>query len=173
MRDVVLGYDDAASYEKGGAHLGATVGRFANRIAGARFELGGKAYELTANDGTNCLHGGKDYFGKRLWAAKIAFTSVHSSDIMAAYASESISDKAPSYGIRGLGDNSITFCLDSSDGDQGFPGSMHIEVTYSLPGNGELRIDYKAVSDADTPVNFTNHSYFNLNGQGKRNCNRP
>lgn len=166
MRDVVLGYDDAASYEKGGAHLGATVGRFANRIAGARFELGGKAYELTANDGTNCLHGGKDYFGKRLWAAKIAFTSVHSSDIMAAYASESISDKAPSYGIRGLGDNSITFCLDSSDGDQGFPGSMHIEVTYSLPGNGELRIDYKAVSDADTPVNFTNHSYFNLNGQG-------
>lgn len=166
MRDVVLGYDDAAGYEKGGAHLGASVGRFANRIAEARFELGGHLYELTANNGANCLHGGRDYFGKRLWAAKIGFASVHSSDIMAAYASESISDKAPSYGMRGLGDNRITFCLDSPDGDQGFPGNLHIEVTYSLPGNGELRIDYRAVSDADTPVNFTNHSYFNLNGQG-------
>jgi len=61
-------------------------------------------------------------------------------------------------------DNMITFCLDSPDGDQGFPGNMHIEVTYSLPGNGRLRIDYRAETDADTPVSFTNHSYFNLNG---------
>jgi aldose 1-epimerase len=83
---------------------------------------------------------------------------------MAAYASESISDKDPSRGLKGLHDDSITFCLDSPDGDQGFPGNMHIEVTYSLPGNGKLRIDYRAVSDADTPVSFTNHSYFNLNG---------
>lgn len=164
MRDVVLGHDDVHGYETGSGHIGASVGRFANRIAGAAFELNGRTYELTANNGTNCLHGGRDFFKNRLWAVKIDFTSVRSGDIMAAYASESISDKAPSRGMRGLHDNMITFCIDSPDGDQGFPGNMHIEITYSLPGNGRLRIDYKAVSDADTPVSFTNHSYFNLNG---------
>lgn len=164
IRDVVLGHDDASGYETGSGHIGASVGRFANRIAGARFELNGITYELSANNGANCLHGGRDFFKNRLWGVKIDFTSVRSGDIMAAYASESIADKDPSRGMRGLHDNRITFCLDSPDGDQGFPGSMHIEVTYSLPGNGELRIDYKAVSDADTPVSFTNHSYFNLNG---------
>lgn len=164
IRDVVLGHDDAAGYETGSGHIGASVGRFANRIAGARFELDGRMYGLTANNGRNCLHGGRDFFRNRLWAVKIDFTSVRSGDIMAAYASESIADKDPSRGLRGMHDNSVTFCLDSPDGDQGFPGSMHIEVTYSLPGNGMLVIDYKAVSDADTPVSFTNHSYFNLNG---------
>mgnify|MGYP002865183998 CR=1 FL=1 len=155
MRDVVLGHDDAAGYENGSGHIGASVGRFANRIDGACFELGGREYRLTANDATNCLHGGRDFFGNRLWDVRIGFTSANSADIMSAYASESIADKDPSKGLRGLGDNSITFCLDSPDGDQGFPGNMHIEVTYSLPGSGELRIDYAAVSDADTPVNFT------------------
>ena len=164
LRDVVLGHDDASGYEKGHGHIGASVGRFANRIGGARFELNGETYELTANNGANCLHGGRDFFKNRLWTVKIDFTSVRSGDIMAAYAAESIADKDPSRGVRGLHDNSITFCLDSPDGDQGFPGSMHIEVTYSLPGNGMLMIDYKAASDADTPVSFTNHSYFNLNG---------
>ena len=164
MRDVVLGHDDAAGYENGSGHIGSSVGRFANRIAGAGFELDGRYYELTANNGANCLHGGKDFFKDRLWSVKIDFTSVRSGDIMAAYASESIADKNPALGLRGLHDNMVTFCLDSPDGDQGFPGNMHIEVTYSLPGNGRLRIDYRAVSDADTPVSFTNHSYFNLNG---------
>ena len=164
LRDVVLGHDDASGYETGSGHIGASVGRFANRIAGACFELNGQTYELTANNGANCLHGGRDFFKNRLWGVKIDFTSVRSGDIMAAYASESISDKDPSRGLKGLHDDSITFCLDSPDGDQGFPGNMHIEVTYSLPGNGKLRIDYRAVSDADTPVSFTNHSYFNLNG---------
>lgn len=164
MRDVVLGHDDVSGYVNGSGHIGASVGRYANRIAGARFELNGKEYELTANNGPNCLHGGRDFFRDRLWTVKIGFTSVRSGDIMAAYASESIADKDPARGMRGLHDNMITFCLDSPDGDQGFPGSMHIEVTYSLPGNGKLRIDYNAVSDADTPVSFTNHSYFNLNG---------
>ena len=164
LRDVVLGHDDASGYETGSGHIGASVGRFANRIAGAGFELNGHTYELTANNGANCLHGGRDFFKNRLWGVKIDFTSVRSGDIMAAYASESISDKDPSLGLKGLHDDSITFCLDSPDGDQGFPGNMHIEVTYSLPGNGKLRIDYRAVSDADTPVSFTNHSYFNLNG---------
>ena len=164
LRDVVLGHDDASGYENGSGHIGASVGRFANRIAGASFELDGHTYELTANNGMNCLHGGRDFFRNRLWGVKIDFTSVRSNAIMAAYASESIADKDPSRGLRGLNDNMITFCLDSPDGDQGFPGNMHIEVTYSLPGNGRLRIDYSAVSDADTPVSFTNHSYFNLNG---------
>lgn len=164
MRDVVLGHDDVSGYVSGSGYIGASVGRFANRIAGARFELNGKTYELTANNGTNCLHGGRDFFGGRLWGVKIDFASVRSADIMAAYASESIADRDPSRGMRGLHDNSITFCLDSPDGDQGFPGSMHIEITYSLPGDGKLRIDYSAVSDADTPASFTNHSYFNLNG---------
>ena len=164
LRDVVLGHDDASGYETGSGHIGALVGRFANRIAGAGFELNGRTYELTANNGANCLHGGRDFFKNRLWEVKIDFTSVRSGDIMAAYASESIADKDPSRGMRGMHDNMITFCLDSPDGDQGFPGNMHIEVTYSLPGNGKLRIDYSAVCDADTPVSFTNHSYFNLNG---------
>ena len=164
MRDVVLGHDDARGYETGGGYIGVSVGRFANRIAGAEFELNGCRYQLTANDGSNCLHGGRDFFKNRLWATKIDFTSVTSGDIMAAYAAESIADKDPSRGMRGMHDNMITFCLDSPDGDQGFPGNMQIEVTYSLPGNGKLRIDYRAVSDADTPVSFTNHSYFNLNG---------
>lgn len=164
MRDVVLGYDDVSGYENGDAHIGATVGRFANRIAGAGFRIGDTKYGLTPNNGDNCLHGGRDYYGKRLWQVKIGFASVHSADIMSAFASESISDKSPSYGLRGLGDNKITFLLDSPDGDQGFPGNLHLEVTYSFPGNGELRIDYEAVSDRDTPVSFTNHSYFNLNG---------
>ena len=164
MRDVVLGHDDASGYEDGHGHIGATVGRFANRIADARFSLDGGEYELSANNGSNCLHGGRDFYNKRLWQTKLAFTSVSSGDIMAAYAAESISDKDPAFGLRELGDNKVTFCLDSPDGDQGFPGNVHIEVTYSLPGDGSLRIDYKAVSDADTPLNLTNHSYFNLSG---------
>lgn len=164
MRDVVLGRDDASEYETGDGFIGVSVGRFANRIAGAGFELGGRVFDLTANDGANCLHGGRDFFHNRLWTVRIGFTSVRSDDIMAAYATESIADKDPSRGIRGLHDNMITFHLDSPDGDQGFPGNMNIDVTYSLPGDGMLRIDYRAVSDADTPVSFTNHSYFNLNG---------
>lgn len=83
---------------------------------------------------------------------------------MTAYAAESIADRDPTPGLRGLNDNKVIFTMDSPDGDQGFPGNMHIEVTYSLPGDGELRIEYRAVTDADTPLNLTNHSYFNLNG---------
>lgn len=163
-RDVVLGHDDAAGYEKGGGFIGATVGRFANRIAGASFELNGKTYELSANDGPNCLHGGRDFYHNRIFGAKVGFTSVKKNDFMAAFASESISDKDPMRGIRGLHDDKITFILDDPDGSQGFPGDLHLEVTYSLPGNGELKIEYRAVCNSDTVVSFTNHSYFNLNG---------
>ena len=164
LRDVVLGHDDVSGYENGHGHIGASVGRFANRIADACFSLGDRTYSLTANNGSNCLHGGRDFYRDRLWQAKVGFTSVLSSDIMAAYAAESIADKNPAIGLRALGDNRVTFCLDSPDGDQGFPGNVHIEITYSLPGDGSLRIDYSAVTDADTPLSLTNHSYFNLNG---------
>lgn len=163
-RDVVLGHDDAAGYEKGGGFIGGTIGRFANRIADARFELDGRVYELSTNDGPNCLHGGRDFYNNRLFGVKVGFTSVKKNDFMTAFASESISDKDPMKGVRGLHDDKITFILDDPDGSQGFPGDLHLEVTYSLPGNGELRIEYKAVCNADTPVSLTNHSYFNLNG---------
>lgn len=163
-RDVVLGHDDAAGYEKGDGFIGATVGRFANRIAGARFELDGKTYELSVNDGPNCLHGGREFYNNRLFGVKVGFTSVKKNDFMAAFTSESISDKDPMRGKRGLHDDKITFVLDDPDGSQGFPGDLHLEVTYSLPGNGELKIEYRAVCTADTPVSFTNHSYFNLDG---------
>ena len=164
MRDVVLGHDDVSGYEKGSGHIGATVGRFANRIAGARFELNGKTYDLSANNGPNCLHGGRNFYRDRFWGTRISFTSVLASDVMATYASESIADKDPTKGVRGLHDNTITFFLDDPSDSQGFPGNLHAEVTYSLPGNGELRIEYRAVADEDTPVSFTNHSYFNLSG---------
>lgn len=164
LRDVVLGHDDAVGYEEGQGFIGATVGRYANRIAGARFSMDGREYELSANENGNCLHGGRDFYNMRLWQTKVPFTSASSASVMAAYAAESIADKNPEFGLRDLGDNKVTFCLDSHDGDQGFPGNVHIEVTYSLPGDGSIRIDYKALSDADTPLNLTNHSYFNLNG---------
>ena len=162
--DVVLGYDDAAGYERGHGSIGATVGRFANRIGGAAFELGGTRYELTANNGPNCLHGGRDPYNKRLWSAKLPFTKVSSGDVAAAFAAESISDRGPSRSMMNLEGRQVTFCLDSPDGDQGFPGNLHIEVSYTLTDEGDLHIDYAAISDADTPLNLTNHSYFNLNG---------
>lgn len=164
MVDVVLGYEDAAAYEAGQGSLGGTVGRVANRIGHARFSLNGRDYELTANNGENALHGGRDPYEKRLWEVKVPFSKASSGDIMNAYASESISDGASKQAIDNLSDGQITFCLDSPDGDQGFPGDLHLEVTYKLTDNGALIIYYKAEAGADTPIGFTNHSYFNLNG---------
>lgn len=134
VQDVVLGYDSAASYEKGDVHFGATVGRVANRIGGASFKLNGKTYGLTANANGNSLHGGREYYNKRLWKA-----------------------------AEGK-DKSITFTLHSPDGDQGYPGNADISVTYELTEDNEIKIHYHGVSDADTLMNLTNHSYFNLSG---------
>lgn len=134
MQDVVLGYDSAVAYEKGDVYFGASVGRVANRIGDASFELNGKTYELTANAGVNSLHGGRDYYNKRMWKA------------------EKIEDR------------SVTFHLCSPKGDQGYPGNADISVTYELTDNNEIIIHYHAVSDADTLMNLTNHSYFNLSG---------
>lgn len=132
-RDVVLGYDDLKSYEENDGYLGAFVGRVANRIKNAEFTLDGVKYRLFANDGKNCLHGGKKGFDKKFFETKI-------------------------------GGDSITFTTCSFDGEEGFPGGLSIEVKYTFRGSA-LDIEYKAVATADTPVSFTNHSYFNLSDE--------
>ena len=135
LRDVVLGYDDVKLYEEGGQAFGAPVGRSANRIGGASFELNGVAYQLTKNDnGENNLHSGNEYYYKRFW--------------------EVAEEK----------EDSITFVLHSQDKDQGYPGALDMHVTYELTCDGGLRMSYEAVPDQDTVINMTNHSYFNLGG---------
>lgn len=133
--DVVLGYDTPADYEAAkGTFFGATVGRNANRIGGAAFSLNGKTCVLDRNDGRNNLHSGFDFYNTRLWD------------------------------LAGVTEASITFSLHSPDGDQGYPGALDIDVTYTLTADNAVRIDYRACPHADTVVNLTNHSYFNLNG---------
>lgn len=134
LRDVVLGYDDVAGYEAGTCYFGATVGRVANRIAKGKFQLNGKNYDLTQNDNGNSLHGGRDYMNQRMWEVEMET------------------------------DQEITFFLNSPDGDQGYPGMVDIRVTYMLTDENELKIHYHAVPQADTLLNMTNHSYFNLDG---------
>lgn len=133
--DVVLGYDDVKGYEDGTVFFGATVGRSANRIGGAAFELNGVTYQLEKNDHGNNLHSGLDFYNKRMWK------------------------------VKQKTDNSATFVLHSPDGDQGYPGNLDIEVTYTLTEENEVKIAYHGVPDKDTLINMTNHSYFNLNGQ--------
>ena len=132
--DVVHGYDDAAGYERGDGGFGATVGRNANRIGGAQIEINGVKYELDKNDNGNNLHSGYDYYQKRIWEVEERL------------------------------ENKITFLLHSPDGDQGYPGTLDMPVTYELDDGNTLNIHYEAVPDQDTIINMTNHSYFNLNG---------
>lgn len=137
LLDVVLGHDEAAGYETGKGSLGATVGRNGNRIGGASFSLNGRTYSLAKNDnGANNLHSGPDYYFTRLWE------------------------------IENVTESGVTFRLFSPDGDQGFPGNFDVTVTYTLTEQNEVRIEYNGKSDADTIVNMTNHSYFNLDGHG-------
>lgn len=132
--DVVLGYDNAKGYENGSGFFGATVGRNANRIGGAAFELNGKIYHLAKNDGENNLHSGLDYYSYRIWQ------------------------------VKETTDNSITFFLHSPDGDQGYPGAVELYVTYTLTEENEVKIHYHGIPEEDTIINLTNHSYFNLSG---------
>ncbi len=134
LEDVVLGYDTAGEYQRNSGSFGATVGRNANRIAGAQFSLNGKTYQLAKNNGENNLHSGPDGYGKRLWQ------------------------------VCGHRENAVSFLLHSPDGDQGFPGNADIRVTYSLEAPGALHIVYDALCDRDTVFNLTNHAYFNLAG---------
>ena len=138
--DVVLGFDTPKEYEDGTAHIGGTIGRYANRIAHGTFTLAGKTYTLPKNNGENTLHGGVLGFDKRIWAAK---------------------EVASKEGVA------VEFTYASADGEEGFPGTMTLTVTFTLlKAKNELRIDYSASTDKQTVVNLTNHSYFNLAGQG-------
>lgn len=133
-RDLVLGFDNVTDYENHISYFGATVGRNGNRISGARVEINGKVWMLEANDNGNNLHSGKNGFSKVMWD------------------------------LKEVSDNSITFSHFSPQEEQGFPGNMTAEVTYAITDNDTLEISYTAKADADTVMNFTNHSYFNLAG---------
>jgi len=133
--NVVLGLDSLDGYLHRSPYFGALPGRFANRIAGGRFVLDGVEYQLICNDGPNSLHGGPNGFGKRIWT------------------------------LEESSDRHVTLGLVSVDGDEGYPGTLHVRVTYTVDGP-DLRIDYRARTDRPTVLNLTNHSYFNLTGEG-------
>lgn len=139
MADVVLGFDGLDGYVGGHPYFGAIVGRCANRIGKARFTLDGEVYHLAANDGEHHLHGGSAGFDKALWSPRPRSTP-DGPQLELAYLSE--------------------------DGEEGYPGRLDVTVTYTLCQLYELRIDYCATADAPTPINLTNHSYFNLAGAG-------
>ena len=132
--DVVLGYEDAAAYENNEGCFGATVGRHANRIGDSTFFIEGIRYLLTPNENGNNLHSGPDYFYKRMWS------------------------------VDEYSDNKIVLKLHSPDGDQGFPGSLDVFVTYEITDDNMLKLIYEGTPDHATVLNMTNHSYFNLNG---------
>jgi aldose 1-epimerase len=139
MIDVVLGHDDVASYEEDRSYMGAAIGRFANRIRAGTFVLDGKRYDLAINDGRNHLHGGERGFGKVVWSAR-PFDD----------------------------DETIGVVLNhtSPNADEGYPGNLDVEITYGLSVSNVFSVDYRATADRPTPVNLTQHSYFNLSGEG-------
>lgn len=139
LDDIVLGFDAAEDYLRGREYFGATVGRYANRIARGRFTLGGRRYRLALNDPPNAEHGGPEGFHRRLWSAE---------------------------GTAGVEGPALTLSLVSEDGDQGYPGKLAVRVTYTLTNDDELRIEYEATTSARTIVNLTHHSYWNLAGAG-------
>jgi aldose 1-epimerase len=139
LEDVVLGFDDLKDYLAGHPMYGATVGRVANRIAKGRFTLDGKEYKLAVNSGPNAIHGGRKGFDKVVWKAE----ALSKPDGVA-----------------------VQFNYRSRDGEEGYPGNLSTTVTYTLTNDNELKITYAAATDKPTPVNLTNHSYFNLAGGG-------
>jgi aldose 1-epimerase len=139
LADVALAHEQVETYADNPGYLGCAVGRVANRIAGARFELDGRSYELAANNGRNHLHGGPGGFCKRQWQGEAV-----------------ASDGSPA----------VRFSYTSGDGEEGYPGEVSVSVRYTLDAEGALRLDYRASTDAPTPINLTNHSYFNLAGAG-------
>lgn len=139
LADVLLGFDDAADYVTKPSYFGVTVGRYANRIGGGRFTLDGKSYQVSQNDKGNSLHGGEAGFDKRLWQV----VSVNQGKSA-----------------------SVTLALVSADGDQGYPGRVEAQVTYSLDDTGTLTIAFDATTDRPTVINMTNHAIFNLAGEG-------
>jgi len=141
LDDIVLGYPTLAGYLAQSPYFGAIVGRYGNRIAKGRFTLDGKAYQLATNNGPNHLHGGVKGFDKVVWSAEPAETDTSAT---------------------------VTFSYVSPAGEEGYPGTLRARVTYTLTDRDELRVDYLATTDQATPVNLTQHSYFNLAGAGTR-----
>lgn len=140
LADVVLGYPTLEAYVKDSPYFGAIIGRYGNRIGKARFTLGGQEYRLAANDHGNHLHGGIKGFDKVVWEAQPTETP-----------------QGPQLKLSYL----------SKDGEEGYPGNLQVTVTYRLTDDNALEIEYRATTDKPTPVNLTNHSYFNLRGQGE------
>jgi aldose 1-epimerase len=138
--NIILGFDTLDPYLAGVPYFGATVGRYANRIANGRFTLGGKSYQLPQNNAPNSLHGGKQGFDKRVWRAEPMPTPT-----------------GPSLRLSYV----------SAAGEEGYPGELTAHVTYRLNDDDSLAIDYEATSTAPTPVNLANHAYFNLTGDSK------
>jgi aldose 1-epimerase len=138
LADIVLGHDTAEGYMPNPPYIGAIVGRYANRVANGTFTLDGKTYTLPKNDGPNTLHGGTTRtFDKVLWDG------------------EALKGKA-----------GVAFSFLSKDGEEGFPGNVKVKVTYTLTDANELEINYEATTDKSTPINLSQHSYFNLAGEG-------
>jgi len=137
LGDIVLGFDNFAGYLLPPPYFGALIGRYGNRIGHAQFTLDGVTYHLFKNDGDNSLHGGKRGFDKVLWKA------------------------------RPLDAHSLELKYLSKDGEEAYPGNLSVTVVYTVTDNNELKIDYTATTDKDTVLNLTNHSYFNLAGEGK------
>lgn len=146
-KDIVLGFDRAAHYFKSGAYIGATVGRVCNRTADGCFELNGKIYHLNCNEADRRvhLHGGNVGFDKKIWECTV---------------------------LDNGEEPSVAFEVESADGDEGYPGNLRVRLVYTLTADDTLVLDYTAAADADTPLNLTNHVYFNLNGcDGDTVCN--
>ncbi|MEG3079571.1 aldose epimerase family protein [Halomonas sp. 5021] len=142
--DIALGFDSLEAYlsdeyRQANPYFGAIIGRYGNRIAGGQFSLDGETYSLATNDGNNHLHGGAQGFDKVLWQAE-PFDNASGTGLVLRYTSE--------------------------DGEEGYPGRLETQVTYTLTDNDELMVDYRATTDKATPVNLTQHSYFNLKGEG-------
>ena len=135
IENVVLGFDSLSGYlQPSNPYMGATIGRYANRIANAKFTIGDSTYTVTANNNGHCLHGGAKGFDRVFWNIEI------------------------------LSDSSLRMTYTSADGEEGFPGQVKVDVLMTLGDNNSLRLDYTATTDKPTPVNLTNHSYFNLSG---------
>jgi len=137
--DVALGYDDLAGYELNKNYLGVLVGRYGNRIAHGKFSIDGTEYTLAKNNGDNSLHGGIKGFNKAMWEAR---------------------------DVSKGGEAAVEMKYVSKDGEEGYPGNLSVTVVYTLTNKNELKIDYSATTDKKTVVNLTNHTYFNLAGQG-------
>lgn len=138
--DVVLGFDDVSGYQgEGNQYFGCTTGRVANRIALGRFSLDGETYQLATNNAPNHLHGGNVGLGQRMWTANR---------------------------VKRVGATGVLFRYTSPAGEEGYPGTLSLQVTYWLTVDNILEIEYSALSDAATPLNLTHHSYFNLGGAG-------